>query len=1316
MGVGPGFTPIRVVLDAASSPSYAIGNLLRGRGDQALLNILSAGQAGDKTFVSSTPVAQAGIRRIPGPSWVRSGTGLALDIATDPLTYVTFGVGGAAKGTAGAAARAAEKAAAQKLADATLRAVAEGRRMPSAREVAEIAVEKAMATRAAPRTLKVNVRTPFTRGQTRLVAESRLAARAVETSIRPLRDGRVGVALRRIFRADQGVDPALYEGRRAVRYWGESTQRVIRQSIDRERKYAKQMGVDSERITYHLDQPVKYPARNAAEAEVFERAAGLRDEIEQIARDAGVEMGFVQNYVMHLPKTPKDARAFEKMYGAKPENAGYTKQRPLATLDDWHAHGLTPELDVWKLMDVRAGQGIRDAAIKGYMDMAAGRGVKPPPLRPVDVGGQAIKVSQLESDLHTSMQKVSTKAERKAQKQAQAAVKFAQRALRVANESKDPAAIARAERALAQAEEAARPAAILGAPAQAAEGTVGDVLSSSLEEVGTLARSRGARAARLPEPTAGRYAVTADPADTPRRLASRARALKSQALKARTSAAADLRALAKERRDTYKPSLQSTQTQVSPRGPGLSHGHSQNIDSNQGRVKFNAGNENSGVHYRSKAEGGGRKNLSDYERDILGELDDQVARYGIDSLSPAERRIFDANQAALDLEHQAEQIATALRQSEGGAFGELDAASGAARVEELAADLPASRVNMRARRERGAARHGAQETPRVARNAGPDGPVKPTSKAARAKFARYFNSTGPLTEAIAAVKLGAETEVKAATRAAQRQVTLARRAYEMARRGSDEEAIRFARRMLADAQRTERAVSAELARAKATYGAKPREVAAKVRELIVEQRKLVKMEQQARKVAEHNKQLAERPGLATSSYEEYRAIVEEGWLKHTSKYHKDTLLDPDTAEAVRMVDLETARLIGNDPDIQAFARFFNSMGSSWKSLQLVTPRYHLRNLMDDGLADWLAGARNPKSYVDAARILRGTYKGTIKTKAGTFTPEQILMMAESQGALHMGYAAWEVGKQQERGLVWRGLSVRAPGSGRVAQTSRHIGEIREDWTRLGLFLEMLKKGEDPVKAGMTVRRYRYDYSDMAPALMKARAVAIPFLTFTWKTIPMLGKQLAERPGTFSHINAVQEFLQETGGDPDRSLLAPWERAAFGVPAPDAVKGVFGAAPGEPVFYNPERTFRYGAFNMLDPRPESIVRNWLGSVGPIKVPVEAITGYSTFQARQLRPGERVREPLPIEIARNLGVPIAGAGPKTDSYTGEQVPGYSARLHNILSLFPPFSQFSGVAPSSGNTGWQSKLAKYGTGLDLRPEQRARSTYFAEKFGGK
>lgn len=1312
VGAGAGFTPVRVVLDVASAPFYATGNLLSGRPLESVKNIASFGQLGRKTFVSDAPIVASGIKRIPGPSWLRTGVGIGVDFATDPLTYVSFGAGGAIRGAAGQAARGLEKSAARELEKATSRALASGRSRASAGEVAEAMISGALARRAAPSSAKVYARIPLSRNRRVLIAESKLLARAVQAIAKPVRGSTPGTALRRIFRADQGVDAALYEGRRGVRYWGESTLRDLTDAIGTARKDVAKLGNErelAEFLTRHLDQPIMYPPRTPAQREAAARVVTLRDEIEQISRDAGIDMGYVPNYVMHLPADRQTAAAFEKRFGRKAENQPYTRKRVLENLDQWEELGLKPDLNVWNLLQVRAEQGVRDAAIKGYFDVLAARGVKPPPQAMPDVGGQAIRTQEAEDYLASLMQRGPTGPSRQAVTSAQADLRAARAAYATAQTAPNYAAIARAERALKQAQETADPLAVAA--------RVQPAVSEQLEVAGHASRSRRATQAWLPEPGAARFRRRR-PTDVvaARRLNRAARLLREEADELDDMIYRALREDAKSRKQIAKGDSKtiadrSGRQVVLEGNEGFRHGSGRPEDLVADARYIH--NQRDDVA-RTYGQGSSRrdKNLRELADDFLEEMRRREAR-GEDT---GFAEMIETADEVARLRGQADDIERAVRgrnAPEGSIeFGPEDRAAAATRFEELASDLGAV-VDTRKRRARGAARHGEQETPRAARNAPGDGDTRRFSPDARRRFREFFNGRGPLTEAIDGARETAMAEVKAAQAVARRQVQTAQRALERVKGSTDPLVKKDAARALRDAQRTERAVSEQLAAAKATFGGNPREIAAATRRLVEEQRTLRRMESQARKVVRENQALAARPG-APSSYGEYRELVEQGWQTHTSKYHRDTLLPPETAEVVRKVDAEMARLIGSDSAVEAFGRFFNQTGAAWKSLQLMTPRYHLRNILDDGLADWLAGARNPVSYTQAARIKRGG-GGFVTIKGRKVPDEQILAWAETQGVLHQGFAAWEVAKQQEAGLRGRLAGrISPPGSGRLARGSRKLGEIREDWTRLGLFIEMLKKGEDPIEAGLTVRRWRYDYADLSPALMRARAVALPFLTFTWKTIPLLGHLLVTRPGAYSKTNMIAEWLNEEGGRPDRSLLAPWAADSFAVPAPDAVKRAYQGDPNEPILFNPRITFRYADLEMLNPRPEALSRNLGGMLGPAVVPVTALTGYSFFRGRQIRPGERTRAPALIEAMNNVGIPIPGYGPKRDAFTKQEVPGYSARLHDILATFPPFQQTGAMIPGGGITDSQRGFWRWGTGLNLSPEQRDRALFYATRYG--
>ena len=69
------------------------------------------------------------------------------------------------------------------------------------------------------------------------------------------------------------------------------------------------------------------------------------------------------------------------------------------------------------------------------------------------------------------------------------------------------------------------------------------------------------------------------------------------------------------------------------------------------------------------------------------------------------------------------------------------------------------------------------------------------------------------------------------------------------------------------------------------------------------------------------------PGLAPMTAE-YRQVLDEGWQAHTSKYHRGTLLDPVTHEAVRKVDAEVSRRVSEH--VRVFAAFQNLTGSRYQ--------------------------------------------------------------------------------------------------------------------------------------------------------------------------------------------------------------------------------------------------------------------------------------------------------------------------------------------------------------------------------------------------
>jgi len=392
--------------------------------------------------------------------------------------------------------------------------------------------------------------------------------------------------------------------------------------------------------------------------------------------------------------------------------------------------------------------------------------------------------------------------------------------------------------------------------------------------------------------------------------------------------------------------------------------------------------------------------------------------------------------------------------------------------------------------------------------------------------------------------------------------------------------------------------------------------------------------------------------------------------------------------------------------------FINSVGSSWKALALTSPGYHMRNMQSDLLSAYWAGARNPLSFIQAAKALRGG-KATVKIRGQVYTYDELVNLAESAGAIRLGQAGKEIrGELAEAGgaaLRKSGLRPSRPGFGKVARASQAVGNAREDMVRLGTFIERMKAGDDVMSAAKVTRDFLYDYGDVGRFVKAARRFWLPFITFPSKAIPMVGRVALQRPGTLANLNKAINASNQLAGNPDLSLLSAGQRSSFGVPAPSWLRTAIGAPEGQPLLFNPESVTAYGALNNAD--PTNPIRGLAGLLNPVpKGIIEGKTGYSFYFNGP--GGTTTRSPAIINLLAKHGIPIAGMGEKTNRYSGQTSQVYSRKLDLILRLFPQYGQSASLIPGGGSDTTRLPYLKYFGGLSISPYDRARDAFYAEK----
>jgi hypothetical protein len=591
-------------------------------------------------------------------------------------------------------------------------------------------------------------------------------------------------------------------------------------------------------------------------------------------------------------------------------------------------------------------------------------------------------------------------------------------------------------------------------------------------------------------------------------------------------------------------------------------------------------------------------------------------------------------------------------------------------------------------------------------------PQVPGSGLGAEKLHRYFGTGPPITAP------GAGSEILAKARG---QVEKARRGVIRAQGTGDLQAIRAARQQLTRATHTHMDARAALATAQGRPAELGQQIERATRQVVKRQGELARSERQQAKAVAENQRLAKLPGRVASP-EEWKQVHKD-WQELPGKWLKGVNVPPETAAVINRMRDEIARSMKSPEDVNALARFAQQLTGRWKSLALLSPSYHWHNLIGDSMNAWWAGARNPLSYVQSARLLKsgkGSLAG-ITIKGKTYTRDQFLQLARSHGIVGSGFAGSELqgtekmlaGSRFSRPGLQKLKPRSAPGTGAASRLSRKVGQTREDATRLGTFIERLKAGDDAITAGNKVHEYHFDYADVSPFIDHARKFWLPFITYASKAYPLTLKQIARNPGFFSHYARATETLNQQAGEPGGLPGLPvGARASFALPLPGAVQSFIGGGPGSPAIWNPEQVLPFGTLNQFD--PNQIQREMTGFLNPaVKTAIELGTNYRFFYGGSAPKKAKATEP--VLLAHQL---LGGVADKLLGFgtTSAGKPGYSPTVDELLRLFPSYGKLAGVTDMSGPGRLATGIGSYLTGVRLTPYNRAEAIARAQKYAGR
>lgn len=341
-----------------------------------------------------------------------------------------------------------------------------------------------------------------------------------------------------------------------------------------------------------------------------------------------------------------------------------------------------------------------------------------------------------------------------------------------------------------------------------------------------------------------------------------------------------------------------------------------------------------------------------------------------------------------------------------------------------------------------------------------------------------------------------------------------------------------------------------------------------------------------------------------------------GVERSTNRYlsGKDVYFHPDVKKA-----LDTVERVVTDPASGAeLGRLFDKVQNAWKlNMTALNPGHHTRNFAGDVFLNFEDGVVNPARYTQSAKVLKNwkTNPEAVLIQVGDrrLNAAQVMDLFSAKG----GKSGFFRSEFAASGL-------------KPVEKIREMAEIREDWTRLAHFIDVLKKEGNKVKtlddldkvasvAGKRVRKYNIDYGDLTPFERNTMKRVAPFYTWMRKNIPVQLETLALNPGK---INAVPKFLNflnsatgQAGNNPELfglNLTPLWLRQMASVRVAGEGQGRNG------MYWDPAVIPFMDVGQYTEGGPSGILSSLIGASSPFaRGPVELATGRSLLTGGPLQ---------------------------------------------------------------------------------------------------
>jgi hypothetical protein len=185
-------------------------------------------------------------------------------------------------------------------------------------------------------------------------------------------------------------------------------------------------------------------------------------------------------------------------------------------------------------------------------------------------------------------------------------------------------------------------------------------------------------------------------------------------------------------------------------------------------------------------------------------------------------------------------------------------------------------------------------------------------------------------------------------------------------------------------------------------------------------------------------------------------------------------------------------------------------------------------------------------------------------------------------------------------------------------------QVEDEIFRMATYMRRLSLGDSPKESARIAREQFLDYDIRAPWVNAARRTVLPFISYTYRAVPVLAQAIAERPWklakyvTLAHLATALAYSLDYGDeDEERRTMRDDQQGSTWLGAPRMARMPWHDDKGNPVFLDIRRWIPAGdVFDVNQGSSALPIPSWIQFGGPLMMASEFMLNKQAFTGREI----------------------------------------------------------------------------------------------------